>query len=198
MEHSINDDDTFNEDGAFNDEGSVGKVTTYSRTDNRTIPTAAEMSHIKGWAIDANPRNDPTYPMRHRLQDSSDANSWERPSLQQANEEILHSNERPSLSAVFGTSAPPTGLSGMIRRFAFRFSEGTFAHWLSLLFADRVNMIEGLADDVASGQLPNIIAEKGLKAEWEHNRPAVIKKVAIGVAVVGVAAYFLTRKRDSD
>jgi hypothetical protein len=183
MDHSINDGITNDDSGA---------------TPNRTLPQAADMSHIKGWAIDANPRNDPSYPMKHRLRSAAERQSWQRPTQQKMTTEVLHSNERPSVSAVFGTSAPPSGLSGMIRRFAFRYSEGTFAHWLSLLLADRVNMVEAVVDDVAHGHVPNLIAEKGLKAEWEHNRPAVIKKAAIGAVVVALAFAFITRKRDRD
>jgi hypothetical protein len=179
-------------------EHSTNDVTETGEHYSRNIPQSTDMSHIKGWAIDANPRNDPTYPIKHRLRDSADRNSWLRPTQQVINTEVLHSNERPSVSAVFGTSAPPSGISGMIRRFAFRYSEGTFAHWLSLLLADRINMVEGLVDDVKKGQLPNLIAEKGLKAEWEHNRPAMIQKAAIGAAVLAVAFVILTHKRDRE
>lgn len=60
------------------------------------------------------------------------------PQLQKV--EILRSNERPGLTPVFGTSTPPSGLSGMLRRAAFKFSENDLRHWLILLFADRVNV----------------------------------------------------------
>ncbi len=50
--------------------------------------------------------------------------------MQPVNVEVLHSNERPHLTAVFGTSSPPSGLSGSIRRFAFRYSESSYGHWL--------------------------------------------------------------------
>lgn len=154
-----------------------------------------DMSHIKGWGIDANPDNDPTYPMRHRLDEGESRDSWQRPTQQPIDVEVLHSNERPNLSAVYGTSVPPKGLSGALRRFAFRFSENTFTHWLALLFADRVNMVEGVVEDVAHGQLPNLIAESGLKAQWKHNPKAVVTKVAIGAGLLAVTAVLLSRRR---
>lgn len=167
--------------------------TTDDQLPARQLPLSLEMKHIQGWGIDANPRNDPTYPQRHRI--ASDHQDWDRPPQQSPSVELLRSNERPTASAVFGTSAPPSGLSGAIRRFAFKYSEGTFTHWLALLLADRVNMVEGVAQDLAQGHVPNIIAETGLKAQWEHDRPAVVRKLVIGAAVATVAVMLLSRNR---
>lgn len=145
---------------------------------------AAINSHIKGWGIDANPKNDPTYPMRNRKNEGTKSYEWQRPPLQKPNTEILHSNERPNLTATFGTSAPLTGLSGSLRRFAFKHSEGKFIHWLALLLADRINVIEGLAGDLARGRAPNLLKERGTNAEWKHNPDAVVKKAVVGLAIV--------------
>ena len=78
--------------------------------------SAQNYQHIKGWGVDADPKNDPTYPMKHRTNEEHAGYSWVRPSQQPVNIEVLHSNERPNVTAVFGTSSPPSGLSGMIRR----------------------------------------------------------------------------------
>jgi hypothetical protein len=58
----------------------------------------------------------------------------------------------------------------MIRRFAFHYSESSYGHWLPLMLADRVNAVEGVLDDLASGHVPNVLAERGWNAEWRHNR----------------------------
>ena len=142
-------------------------------------------THIKGWGIDANPENDPAYPMKDRTNAEHTGYSWKRPTQQPINVEILHSNERPNVTAVFGTSTPPSGLSGMIRRFAFRYSESSYGHWLPLIFADRVNVVEGIIDDLAHGHVPNIFAEKGYNAEWKFNKKGMIVRAAIGLAIVG-------------
>lgn len=157
--------------------------------------TPEKYSHIKGWGIDADPKNDPTYPMKHRTNEEHKGYSWERPTQQPIDIEVLHSIERPSISAVFGTSEPPSGLSGMIRRFAFRYSENSYLHWLPLLLADRVNMVEGIVDDFAQGHVPNIFAEKGYVAEWKYDKPGLITKMAVAAAVIA-AAVVLTRKSD--
>lgn len=154
-----------------------------------------DMSHIKGWGVDANPDNDPTYPMKKHTDDEHDGYKWERPPQQPINTEVLHSNERPNVTAVYGTSAPPSGLSGMIRRLAFKYGEGSYGHWLPLLLADRVNSVEGIVDDISHGHIPNFIAEKGMKAEWKHNQKAVIKKVIVVTALAGLAALWLTRTK---
>lgn len=155
-----------------------------------------DYSHIKGWGIDADPKNDPTYPMRKRSNEDHAGYNWERPTQQIEDVEILHSIERPNLTAVFGTSKPPKGLSGMIRRYAFQYGEGRFAHWLPLIMADRVDAIEGIVEDLKSGHIPNIFAEKGYKAQWKYNRTGVITKVAIAAAITTAAVLAFRRKRE--
>ena len=154
----------------------------------------ADFSQIKGWGVDADPKNDPTYPMKHRTDEEYQGYNWDRPALQTVDMEVLHSNERPNVTAVFGTSVPPSGLSGLIRRFAFRYSESSQAHWIPLFLADRVNAIEGIVDDLLHGRVPNIPAEKGMKAEWRYNRMGLIRKIAVG-AVVTTATMMLLRRR---
>jgi hypothetical protein len=154
-----------------------------------------DFTHIKGWGIDADPENEPTYPMKHYTGDDHKRLNWERPPLQPETVEILHSNERPNLPAVFGTSAPPSGLSGQIRRWAFQYSEDRYLHWLPLVLADRINVVEGIIDDLRKGYVPNIIAERGWKAEWKYNRENLIKKVAIGAAVTVLAIALLRGRK---
>jgi hypothetical protein len=160
-------------------------------------PSVNEQTHIKGWGIDADRENEPTYPMKKYTGDDHKRIHYERPPLQQSSVEILKSTERPSLSAVYGTSVPPSGLSGMIRRYAFKFSEGSWGHWLPLILADRVNVWEGIIDDLKKGYIPNFFKERGWSAEWKYNRKGVIQKVAIGVAVTtAVVALLMLRSKE--
>ncbi|QJX46867.1 hypothetical protein HMJ29_07935 [Hymenobacter taeanensis] len=161
--------------------------------------TVKDPQKLPGWGIDANPENDPTYPMRERMNVSQDPDSKHRPdALQPVDIELLKTIERPNVSAVFGEAAPPTGLSGMIRRFAFNYSESHYGHWLPLLLADRVNVVEGVLEDLAHGHVPNIFAEKGYKVEWEHNRTAFVTKMATIALVTTGAILLLTRDKDKD
>ena len=160
-----------------------------------------EHAHINGWGIDADRDNEPTYPMKKYTGDDHRRLNYERPELQSTNMEILHSNERPGLTAVFGTSSPPSGLSGKLRRFAFKFSEGNWGHWLSLILADRINMVEGIVDDVKNGHVPNIMAERGWNAELKYNRPGLVKKALITAAVTGAILAIMnyrSRRNEGD
>lgn len=150
---------------------------------------------IKGWGIDADPKNDPTYPLKKRTDDEHDGYNWDRPTQQPIDIEVLHSVERPNITAVFGTSAPPSGLSGMIRRQAFKYGEGSFAHWIPLVIADRVNVVEGVLDDLMHGHVPNIFAERGMKAEWKFNRTGLFKSVAVGAALTAAVIAMMARKK---
>ena len=154
-----------------------------------------DYSHIKGWGIDADPKNDPTYPMKKRTDEEIRGYTWERPSLQAQNIEVLHSVERPNITAVFGTAQPPTGLSGKIRRKAFEYSENSFGRWMPLILADRINVFEGIIDDLKHGHVPNFFAERGLQSEWQYNRKNFIVKTATTVALVAGVALLLLKKR---
>jgi hypothetical protein len=152
---------------------------------------------VVGWGIDADPKNDPTYPMRDILQDDQRGMSWRRPALQPDSVEVLRSTEHNRRTAVFGTSTPPSGLSGAIRRRAFHRSEGKWGHWLMLLAADRINMVEGLVQDFGRGKIPNIPAEMGLHSEIRHNLPGFATKVVIAGAVLTAAIVAARSLRSS-
>ncbi len=156
---------------------------------------ANDYAHINGWGIDADPRNEPTYPLKNWTGDDHKRLNWERPPLQPVTVEVLHSNERPNLTAVFGTSSPPSGLSGVIRRYAFTFSESEYGHWLPLLIADRVNVVEGILDDLTRGHIPNIFAEKGWKADWQHNRAGLVKNVLVTAVIATTVVALLSRNK---
>ena len=111
---------------------------------------------------------------------------------------MLTSIEYPRRPAVFGSTAPPSGLSGRVRRLAFRFSESRWSHWLLLMLADRINVAEGVLGDLGRGRLPDLVEEFGLKARWKSAVPS--SRAAAAVLVGGgllVSAYLIARRRDS-
>jgi hypothetical protein len=149
---------------------------------------------VPGWGVDADPDNDPTYPYRLREHDDH-SGRWTRPLLQESDVEILQSIEHVRRPAVFGTSSPPSGVSGMIRRGAFRWSESNWIHWLLLMGADRINVVEGVVVDLSRGKVPNIPAEMGARAEWRHNKSGFATKAAVLVAATTVLSVGLSRRR---
>jgi hypothetical protein len=156
---------------------------------------ASHPKNIPGWGIDADPENDPTYPMKHRNGADYERLNYQRPSQQPVDVEVLHSNERPGITRVFGNTAPPEGLSGSIRRFAFKYSESSYAHWVPLVLADRIDVVRGIIDDLRNGIAPNIFAEKGWKAEWKYNKKGLLIKAAIGIAAITALTMLRKRRR---
>lgn len=151
-----------------------------------------DTSTVRGWGVDADPDNDPTYPYRER--DNEDhSGQWDRPPVQAVDVEVLQSIEHKQRPAVVGTSNPPSGLSGALRRLAYRKSESNLLHWLLLLGADRLNMLEGVAQDLGRGKVPNIPAETGMRADWHHSKPRFFTKAAVGVGAVALTGAALWR-----
>jgi len=158
-----------------------------------------DYNQIIGWGIDADPQNDPVYPMKKRTNEEHEGYAWERPQQQPVNAEILKSVERPNLTAVFGTASPPESINGAIRKFAFRYSESSYSRWLPLVLADHVGAVEGIINDLKNGYLPNVFAERGWGAEWKYNKKGFLLKVAIAAAVTAVAVSVLSsKKKDND
>src|SRR3954468_6387461 len=74
--------------------------------------TNEDYKSIPGWGMDADPENEPTYPMKNYTGDDHQRINYERSPQQPLSVEILQSTERPAPSVIFGTSVPPSGLSG--------------------------------------------------------------------------------------
>ncbi|QOY96111.1 hypothetical protein IM543_09920 [Massilia sp. UMI-21] len=160
-------------------------------------PSREALSHIQGWGADLDRKNRPAVPMERTPPRFIDAKPGDPPQ-QPETVEVLVSPERPGITPIFGTAQPPSGLSGMIRRLAFKSTENDLRHWMLLLLADRINVVEGIAEDLARGHVPNILGEMGIKAEMKHNPAGLAKKVAITAAVVGTAVYLMKRRDRGD
>ena len=167
----------------------MNDVTTASRP-------PLDLAKIAGWGVDADPQNDPTYPYRDRTQDEEKSvMDWTPPPRQPEQVEVLQSIEYLRRPAVFGSSTPPSWVSGSIRRLAFRWSESHWLHWLMLMGADRINVVEGVVQDLGRGKIPNIPAEMGAGAEWKHNRKGFVTKAAVTLALTaGVVALIRSRR----
>jgi hypothetical protein len=149
---------------------------------------------VNGWNVDADTSNDPTWPMRDRAGDDSAGLDWARPPLQAVDVEILQSVEHERQPAVVGTAVPPSGVSGSLRRAAFRYSESQWGHWLLLMMADRANAIEGVIGDLARGRAPNPLAEMGLVSRERAPRAAAMT-LAASLLAAGLAVWVIRRRR---
>ena len=123
-------------------------------------------AHIPGWGSDLERGNRPAVPME-RTPPRLDVPWSDPPPQQPMTVEVLKSVERPEHSHTCGTRLPPEGLSGAVRRAAFRRSENDIGHCLALVAADRVNIVEGLCQDVRRSPAKAIIAGLGIGlAAW--------------------------------
>lgn len=156
-----------------------------------TGPIPADFRRVKGWGVDL--INRPMYPMKlpsDVMTARGEVQAWQVP-----HEKIHNSIEHPNITPVFGTSCPPAGLSGKMRDYAYRYSEGTNRHWMTLIFADRLNMLESLVTGILTGKPDNWPAEKAWGTRLRAVDPARrVRFMAVGAAVVGAVALGVVLK----
>jgi hypothetical protein len=137
-------------------------------------PPLAESSdelraRIPGWGADLDPADRPSVP-RERLDLSATGAHWEVPEQQPERWPRERSIEHLRLTPVFGTSTPPRGLSGALRKVAYaRYSEGRAAHWLLLMAADRVDAKENLLRSLVTLRPDNPVTETGVLSEFSRH-----------------------------
>src|SRR5690242_9660052 len=137
-------------------------------------PKLAESSdqlraRIPGWGVDLDPKDRPSVP-REQFDPTFSGAHWEFPERQPEKWPRERSIEHKFLTPVFGTSCPPKGLSGVIRKYAYKqYSEGRAAHWLLLLAADRVDTVESTLRSFASRHPDNPITETGVLSRSEEH-----------------------------
>jgi hypothetical protein len=120
---------------------------------------------IPGWGADADRADRPSVPREIYAPEATGAH-WDFPDRQVEEWPRERSIEHGMLTPVFGTSCPPKGVSGMIRRYAYaKYSEGRAAHWLLLIAADRVDAIESHARSLLTLHPDNPVTETGVLSE---------------------------------
>jgi hypothetical protein len=136
-------------------------------------PKLAESSddlraRIPGWGADLDPKDRPSVPKEKFDPDLNGAH-WEFPERQPEKWPRERSVEHKFLTPVFGTACPPRGLSGKMRRYAYKYSEGRAAHWLILLAADRVDAKGHALRSFLSLHPDNPITETGVISEFTRH-----------------------------
>jgi hypothetical protein len=129
-------------------------------------PSADDLRRrIPGWGVDLDPADRPSVP-KLRFDPAATGAHWDFPERQVEHRPRERSVEHRFLTPVFGTAQPRKGLSGAIRKVAYaRWSEGRTAHWLALVAADRVDVLESRVSSVLKGQPDHLVAETGIRAE---------------------------------
>jgi hypothetical protein len=172
-------------------------------------PALAESSdelraRIPGWGVDLDPKDRPSVP-RERFDPGLSGAHWDFPEKQPEKWPRERSIEHKFVTPVFGTSCPPKGASGMMRKYAYRrFSEGRAAHWLILMAADRVDSLGSHLQSFLTLRPDNPITETGVFSEFTRHgiasrvgkkradlahQPLDVIIVAAPWVVAGAAAY---------
>jgi hypothetical protein len=126
-------------------------------------------ARIPGWGVDLHPKDRPSVP-RLQLDPNRTGARWDIPERQPEKWPRERSIEHAVLTPVFGTSCPPKGVSGLMRKYAYRrFSEARAAHWLMLLAADRVDALESHLRSFLTLHPDNPITETGVRSELSHH-----------------------------
>ena len=125
-------------------------------------------ARIPGWGADLDPKDRPSFP-RERFDPEQSGAHWDFPDRQPEKWPRERSNEHKFLTPVFGTSCPPKGVSGAMRKYAYTFSEARAAHWLILLAADRVDAVGSHFRSFLTLHPVNPMVESGVKSELSHH-----------------------------
>jgi hypothetical protein len=132
-------------------------------------PIDALRARIPGWGVDLDPSDRPSVP-KLQLRDDRTGARWEFPERQPEKWPRERSTEHKFLTPVFGTSCPPRGVSGVMRKYAYkRHSEAKAAHWLILLAADRVESTGASFRSLLTLRPDNPVTETGILSELSHS-----------------------------
>jgi hypothetical protein len=174
---------------------------------SRARPSAELRDRIPGWGADLDLADRPSVP-RERWDPGATGAHWELPEQQPELVPRERSIEHALLTPVFGTTSPPRLLSGVLRRYAFTYSEARAAHWLLLLGADRVDVVESRVLDLMQGRatlLPTGLSTEATHGGWRSRAGAGRVDVlhqwmdpvvaTAGTAGVAAAAVALRRRK---
>jgi hypothetical protein len=153
----------------------------------------ANFREVLGWGVDLDPANRPMFPKELPSTVTTargDVKDWQEPKVK-----IHQSNEHPNLTPVFGTACPPHGLSGLLRDYAYQYGEATNRHWMTLILADRVDMVEKMVGDALRGHPDRYIKEKGWSAFYKYGDTRTRGKyLAFGALALGAIALAVVAK----
>jgi hypothetical protein len=84
----------------------------------------------------------PGVPMETEPRPLTPAAQWIEPVRMKPQRGVTKRRELRSLTPVYSTALKPKGVSGLLRRMAYRVPETEARHWMTLLLADRVDVLE--------------------------------------------------------
>ncbi|MEW5930870.1 MAG: hypothetical protein AB1941_25695 [Gemmatimonadota bacterium] len=141
----------------------------YRAATTRATPPLDEVrQRIPGWGVDLDYDERSAVPMEDYDPGATGAH-WDFPERQPELQPRERSPEHAMLTPVFGTVSPPRGISGAIRKYAYTLGEGRSSHWLLLMAADRIDVVESMVESTLQGKPDNPLTESGVKAEFTRH-----------------------------
>lgn len=140
----------------------------YASTERATAPLDEVRRRIPGWGVDLDYDERSAVPMEDYDPGATGAH-WTFPERQPERWPRERSPEHGILPPVFGTACPPRGISGAIRKYAYTLGEGKSSHWLLLMAADRVDVLESSLESALKGRPDNPLTETGVIAELKRH-----------------------------
>ncbi|HET7435906.1 MAG TPA: hypothetical protein VFN10_14455 [Thermoanaerobaculia bacterium] len=144
---------------------------------------------INGWGADLDPANRPAVP-RELPSDvktlRGNVKHWQTPHTK-----IYMSNEQPGLTPVFGEACPSKGLARLVRDYAYQYGEATNRRWMTLMMANRIDVLESMIGDALRGKPDNYVREKGWAAKFKYDSEGPSPWITLGVAAASVLAVGL-------
>jgi hypothetical protein len=141
----------------------------YRAATTRATPPLDEVRRrIPGWGVDLDYDERSAVPQEDFDPGATGAH-WDFPERQPELWPRERSPEHAMLTPVFGTVSPPRGISGAIRKYAYTLGEGKSSHWLLLMAADRVDVVESMVESALQGKPDNPLTESGVKAEFTRH-----------------------------
>jgi hypothetical protein len=92
-------------------------------------------------AVDAPKERRPGVPMARAAHPVANAH-WTKPDRQPVSEGVIKDAGRAEFTSTFGTGQKPRGVSGALRKAAYRIPDYRVRRWLMLLIADRIDALE--------------------------------------------------------
>jgi hypothetical protein len=84
----------------------------------------------------------PGVPMETQPRPLTPTVHWRDPERQPPNPRVTKRRELTQLTPVYSSALPPRGISGVLRRAAYRIPESHPQHFMLLMLADRVDVLE--------------------------------------------------------
>ncbi|HEY0023444.1 MAG TPA: hypothetical protein VGB24_11055 [Longimicrobium sp.] len=140
----------------------------WASTTRATAPLEEVRRTVPGWGVDLNYDERTAVPMEDFDPGATGAH-WDFPERQPEKWPREMSPEHGMLPPVFGTACPPKGISGAIRKYAYTLGEGKTSHWMLLMAADRIDVIESSVESAVRGQPDNPLSESGVIAEFKRH-----------------------------